>query len=90
MLRFPCGSLRSLAKLLRERYDARNKMVIRNFSDPEMLAIEYEIIRINKLITRHRRRCPHCKVQESLVTLNPKRIRSLSPETPYFSLDMIS
>src|SRR5216684_754372 len=65
MLHFPCVSLSNLSKMLGEKYDMRNKMIGRSFSDPDLLAIENEIIRINKLITSHRRRCRHCKLREN-------------------------
>src|ERR1700722_7002462 len=45
MPQFLCASLNSLAKLLRERYDARSNMVLRNFPDQDLLMAEYEIIR---------------------------------------------
>lgn len=78
MLRFPCASLSSLAGLLRERYDLRNTMIIRHFSDPDLLAAEREIIRMNRLISRHRRRCPQCKLRESLVASNTRSLKLAS------------
>jgi len=47
------------------QFDIRNKMMVRSFSDPDLLEVEDEIIRINKLIASHRRRCRHCKLRES-------------------------
>jgi hypothetical protein len=73
MPQFLCASLSSLTKLLRERYDVRSKMILRNFPDEELSMAEYEIIRINRLIARHRRRCSHCKARESLMMLSPQR-----------------
>jgi hypothetical protein len=90
MPQFLCASLNSLAELLRERYDVRSKMILRNFPDEDLLMAEYEIIRINKLITRHRRRCSQCKARESLMALSPQRLKSLSVETPRFPMDMAS
>jgi hypothetical protein len=73
MPQFLCASLSSLAKLLRERHDMRSKMILRNFPDEDLLTAEYEIIRIIGSIARHRRRCSHCKVRESLTMLCPQR-----------------
>lgn len=78
MPQFACVSLNSLAKTLRERYDIRNKMVFRSFQDQGLLAAENEIIQINKLITSHRRRCPHCKLLERRAWVAPRNLRSLS------------
>jgi len=71
MLHFPCISLSNLSKMLAEKYDVRNKMMVRGFSDQDLLAVENEIIRMNKLITSHRRRCRHCKLRESRAAFIP-------------------
>jgi hypothetical protein len=80
MLHFPCASLDDLAGQLSEKYDVRNKVIARSFQDPDLLSAENEIIRINKLISSHRRRCPHCKRQEGRVTLSPKNLRRIPIE----------
>lgn len=90
MPQFLCAALSNLAKLWRERYEARSKMILRNFPDEDLLAAEHEIIRINRLISRHRRRCSLCKARESLVAFSPQRVKSLSIETPRFSMNMAS
>jgi hypothetical protein len=90
MPQFLCASLSNLAKLLAERHDVRSKMILRNFPDEDLLMAEYEIIRINRLIARHRRKCPHCKARESLMTLSPQRLKSLSDEAPRFPMNMAS
>jgi hypothetical protein len=71
MLHFPCISLSNLSKMLSEKYDIRNKMMVRGFSDQDLLAVENEIIRMNKLITSHRRRCRYCKLRESRAAFIP-------------------
>lgn len=71
MLHIPCVSLRNLSKMLGEKYDIRNKIMMRSFSDPDLSAVENEIIGINKLITSHRRRCRHCKLRESRAAFIP-------------------
>jgi hypothetical protein len=90
MPQFLCASLNSLAQLLRERYDVRSKMILRNVPTEDLLMAEYEIIRINRLISRHRRRCSHCKARENLMTLSPHRLKSLAVETPRFPMNMAS
>jgi hypothetical protein len=77
MLHFPCVSLTNLSKMLGERYDTRNKLIARNLT-ADLLAVENDIIRINKLITIHRRHCQHCKlrvIRESGMS----RVRPSSP-----------
>jgi hypothetical protein len=71
MLHFPCISLSNLSKMLGEKYDVHNKMMVRGFSDQDLLAVENEIIRMNKLIISHRRRCRHCKLRESRAAFVP-------------------
>jgi len=71
MLHFPCVSLTNLSKMLGEKYDIRNKMMVRSFSDADLSEVENEIIRINKLITSRRRRCRHCKLRESRAAFIP-------------------
>ena len=71
MLHFPCVSLSNLSKMFGEKNDMRSKMIGRSFSNPDLLAIENEIIRINKLITSHRRRCRHCKLRENRAAFIP-------------------
>jgi hypothetical protein len=90
MLHFPCASLSNLAKSLREKYAVRSKMIVRNFPDSNLLAAEYEIIRVNRMITRHRRRCPNCKLHEIEVMMNPKRLRYLAREIPELSTNLAS
>jgi hypothetical protein len=67
MLCFPCVSLTNLAKMLGHRYDMRNKLIVRNLR-ADILIVENDIIRINKLITIHRRHCQHCKLCEIRVS----------------------
>jgi non-homologous end joining protein Ku len=73
MPQFLCASLSSLTKQLLERYDVRSKMILRNLPDAELSMAEREIIRINRLITRHRRQCSQCKARESLLKFSLPR-----------------
>ena len=79
MPQFPCAALNSLAKRLREKYDVRSKIIVRNIHGSDLLAVETEIMGINKLITRHRRTCLLCKRQESRVAMS-RNLRPISLE----------
>jgi hypothetical protein len=78
MLHFPCVSLSNLSKMLDEKYDIRNKMIVRSFSDPDLLALENEIIRINKLITSQRRHCRRCN---ACSVIGGKRLSAVVKDT---------
>jgi hypothetical protein len=68
MLYFPCVSLTNLSKMVGERYNTRSKILVQNLPDPHLLNVENDIIRMNKLITIHRRHCRHCKLREIRVS----------------------
>jgi hypothetical protein len=85
MQQFTCDSLSGLAKMLREKYDIRSKMIVRNFSDADLLVEEYEIIRINRLMLRHRRRCPRCQLQGSFAGSAVMRTRPITADLEPFS-----
>jgi hypothetical protein len=88
MLHFPCVSLTSLSKKLGERHDELNKMIVRNFSHADLLTVENDIVRINKLITSHRRHCQHCKLRERRATDRPRSPRPVSTEIRISSINM--
>lgn len=76
----PCAQLKSLSTLLREKYDERNKIIARGYADTSLLKAELEIIRVQKIITRHRRLCPHCKLNENSVFAANARLKPLPSE----------
>ena len=90
MLRFTCPKLKDLATMMREKYDVRNKMILRNGSDADMLKVEYELIRIHRTIARHRRNCFHCKLYANLARTASMELSQLSSEKPFISFDMAS
>jgi hypothetical protein len=90
MLRFACPKLKDLATRMREKYDLRNKMILRNGSDADMLKVEYDLIHIHRIIARHRRNCNHCKPYPSPARTAPTGLRQLSDEKPFISFDMAS
>jgi hypothetical protein len=90
MSQFQCPLLSNLARLLREKYDVRQKMILRAFPDRDLLRSEYEIVRIQRLITRHRRHCPSCELRESFVSIHGARPRPFPEEAPIFPVDLAS
>ncbi len=88
MLLLSCAKLKTLSKRLLELYEARNRTIILPHSDADQMRAEYELIRMQKLITRHRQRCPQCTANEialhsesNLSTANGK-----APHHPFQSL----
>jgi hypothetical protein len=84
MLLCPCTELKSLSRLLREKYDTRNEIIARGYPDANLLKAEGEIIRVQKMITRHRRSCSYCKRNETSAAGAEVRLRPLPSEVPYF------
>jgi hypothetical protein len=60
MLQATCPKLRAIAGLLREKYDAHFALIARNAPAGELRHAEAEVFRTNRLMTNHRRTCPHC------------------------------
>jgi len=83
MLLSPCAELKTLSTLLRDKYDVRNKILARGYPDPSLLQAEIEIIRVQKLITRHRRRCSQCKQNETSAIGADGRSRPLANEASF-------
>jgi hypothetical protein len=50
---------------MRETYDVRSKLILRNGSDMELLKVDYDLIRIHRVIGRHRRYCSQCKPRDA-------------------------
>jgi hypothetical protein len=90
MLRFACPKLKDLATTLREKYDLRSKMILRNGSDADMLRVEYELIHIHRTIARHRRNCAHCKPGPNSARPAPTGLRQHQGERSFISFDMAS
>jgi hypothetical protein len=60
MLRGTCPKLSAIAGLLREKYDLHFSLIARNAPVGELRHAEAEVFRSNRLMTNHRRKCPHC------------------------------
>jgi hypothetical protein len=90
MLRFACPKLKDLTTTMREKYDLRSKMILRNGSDADMLKLEYDLIQIHRTIARHRRNCANCVPHATSArpaSMGPGR---LPGEKPFVSFDMAS
>ena len=90
MLRFACPKLKDLATTMREKYDLRSKMILRNGSDGDMLKVEYDLIHIHRSIARHRRNCSYCEPRLNSARPATPRLRQLPDEGPFLSFDMAS
>lgn len=89
MLRTRCPWLDDLAKLLQEKYQMRNEGLARNCS-AELMKAECDLIRVQKVITRHRLRCPHCKSQDRRAMATVMRPKSIASKSPLSLIDIAS
>ena len=90
MLRFACPELKALAAKMQEKYDTRNKLILRNSSDTDLRRVEHDLIRIHRSIARHRRNCTYCKPYANLVKATPMRAGQLPRSSPFISFDIAS
>ena len=60
MLRGTCPKLSAIAGLLREKCDSYFSLIARYAPAGELRHAEAEVFRTNRLMTNHRRKCPHC------------------------------
>jgi hypothetical protein len=90
MLRFACPKMKDLATAMREKHNIRNKMILRNGSDADMLTVEYDLIHIHRSIARHRRNCFHCKPNANSARPAPIGPSRLPGEKPAISFDLAS
>jgi hypothetical protein len=88
MLTIHCLLLNKNARLLREMYDTRDRLIARGGSAYELKAAEYDLIRMHRIIKRHRTRCPQCKLNDGLMTGLPMRPRPLFNEAPLLPIQV--
>jgi len=92
MLITHCSLLGKNARLLRDFYDKRDKLIARDASAAELKAAEYDLIRMHKIIKRHRTRCPLCKLNESFMSPSEMQIkplpRPLLNEAPFLPIQV--
>ena len=60
MLRATCPKMIVIARLMREKNDLHFALIARNAPHIEIRHVEAEVFRVNRLVTSHRRNCPHC------------------------------
>jgi hypothetical protein len=82
MLRARCTYLTDLSRL-------RNEALAHSRS-AELIQAECDLIRVNKVITRHWLRCPICKLQDARARAAAMRLRPIAAEAPLALLDMAS
>jgi hypothetical protein len=61
MLRATCPKMIVIARLMHEKCDLHFALTARNAPDIEIRQVEVEVFRVNRLMTNHRRNCPHCR-----------------------------
>lgn len=88
MLRFACPKLKALAATMQNRYDIRNKLILRSNADTDLQNVERDLIRIHKLIARHQRTCVQCKPFANRARIAPSNVRQLPGARPFISFDM--
>ena len=72
MLRATCPKMIVIARLLREKCDLHIALIARNAPDIEIRNVEAEVFRVNRLVTSHRRNCPHCTRDVTMPIRNPR------------------
>jgi hypothetical protein len=86
MPRSACPLLNDLAKLLREKYNVRDKIICRGCGGIDLLNAEHDLIAVQKSITLHRRWCPHCKPPKRISTVFLTRRIPLADEAPVYPI----
>jgi hypothetical protein len=88
MLTTHCSLLKKNAKLLRDMYDKRDRLIARGGSAIELKAAECDLVRMHRIIKRHRTRCPQCRLNEGFLTGSPMRPIPLSSEAPFLPIQV--
>jgi hypothetical protein len=90
MLQSVCPRLTGLARLMQDTYDVRSKLILSNGSDMDLLKVEYDLIRIHRVIGRHRRYCSHCKPWDMRTRAAFPEVRLPSGQIPVLPYDIAS
>ena len=88
MLTIRCSLLNKNAKLLRDMYDKRDQLIARGGSDSELKAAEYDLIRMHRIVKRHRTRCPQCRLNDGFMTGSQMRFKPLLREPPLWPIQV--
>jgi hypothetical protein len=87
MLTIRCSLLNKDAKLLRDMYDKRDLLIARG-SASELKAAEYDLIRMHRIVKRHRTRCPQCRLNDGFMTGSQMRPKPLLGEPPLLPIQV--
>jgi hypothetical protein len=79
MLSLRCVWLEMNGKLLLEKFAARNKLIGQPDLASDLLVAEYDVIRLNRILKRHRRTC---RIRISNERTSPASLRPLPGEAP--------
>ena len=88
MLTIHCPLLNKNAKLLREMYDKRDRLIARGGSASDLKAAEYDLIRMHRIVKRHRTRCPQCRLNAGFMTGSQMRPEPLFSEAPFLPIQV--
>jgi hypothetical protein len=88
MLPIRCSLLNKNAKLLRDMYDKRDLLIARGGSASELKAAEYDLIRMHRIVKRHRTRCPQCTLNDGFMTGSQMRPKPLFGEPPLLPIQV--
>lgn len=88
MLTIRCSLLNKNAKLLRDLYDKRDLLIARGGSASELKATEYDLIRMHRIVKRHRARCPQCRLNDGFVMGLQMRPKPLLGEPPLLPIQV--
>jgi hypothetical protein len=88
MLTIHCPLLNKNAKLLREMYDKRDRLIARGGPASELKAAEYDLILMHRIVKRHRTRCPQCKLNYGSMTGSQVRPEPLFSEAPFLPIQV--
>jgi hypothetical protein len=86
MLTIHCPLLKKNAKLLRDMYDKRDRLIARGGSAIELKAAEYDLIRMHRILKRHRTRCPRCRLNDGFMTSSQMPPKPLFSEAPFLPI----
>jgi hypothetical protein len=76
MFQAACPQLRGMAKFQREKYDLRCALIARDAPEGELRQADAEVIRVNRMIANHRRRCSRCMSVFTTMVPEPFNIQS--------------
>jgi hypothetical protein len=76
MFQAACPQLRGIAMLQRGKYDLRYALIARNVPEDELRQADAEVVRVNRMIAKHRRRCPQCMSVFTTMVPEPFNIQS--------------